>query len=61
MTNEQHKQAYRLFWLTKGHFNTTEETILASAKGYFNRLWTNNERVVYAEEGFEEAYENRHT
>lgn len=51
------KEAYRLFWMIKGHFNTDEETILACADGYFKRLWCNNEAYLH-EEGFEEAWKN---
>ena len=51
-----HKEAHRLFWLTKGHL-ADEATVLSCADGYFKRLWGNNERAVYGEEGFEEALE----
>ena len=51
-----HKEAYRLFWMVKGHFNTSEETIFQSAPGYFKRLW-HNEEAYANEEGFEEAYQ----
>lgn len=50
------KEAYRLFYMVKGHLDTTEETILASYEGYFRRLWGNHE-ACYHEEGFEEAYQ----
>lgn len=33
------KEAYRLFFLVKGHLDCTPETALASANGYFKRLW----------------------
>ena len=49
------KEAYRLFWMVKGHLNTTHETIMQSADGYFRRLWGNHE-ACYHEDGFEEAY-----
>jgi len=49
------KEAYRLFWMVKGHLNTTHETIMQSADGYFKRLWGNHE-ACYHEDGFEEAY-----
>ena len=51
----EEKEAYRLFWMVKGHFNTTHETIMQSADGYFRRLWGNHE-ACYHEDGFEEAY-----
>lgn len=56
MTLKERKEAYRLFWMVKGHINTSEETILASADGYFKRLWGNHE-ACYHEEGFEEAWQ----
>jgi len=54
------KEAYRLFWMVKGHLNASHETIMSSADGYFKRLWGNHE-ACYHEEGFEEAYKNRLT
>lgn len=33
------KEAYRLFFMIKGHLNATPETVLASAEGYYKRLW----------------------
>ena len=33
------KEAYELFWLVKGHLNSTHETIMSSKNGYFKRLW----------------------
>ena len=56
MTKPSHKEAHRLFWMVKGHLNTTEKTIIASYDGYFKRLWNNNESYLH-EEGFEEAYQ----
>ena len=53
---DEEKEAYRLFWLVKGHLNTSSETIKSSYNSYFKRLWNNNERAVYGTEGFEEAY-----
>lgn len=56
MSEFSHKEAHRLFWMVKGHLNTSEKTIFQSAPGYFKRLWYNEE--AYAkEEGFEEAYQ----
>jgi len=54
------KEAYRLFWMVKGHLNASHETIMSSADGYFKRLWGNHE-ACYHEEGFEEAYKKRLT
>lgn len=49
------KEAYRIFWMVKGHFNATESCILSCYDSYFKRLWYNEEAYLY-EEGFEEAY-----
>ncbi|MBR19634.1 MAG: hypothetical protein CMA64_05765 [Euryarchaeota archaeon] len=60
MTEEEElKEAYRLFWLVKGHIATSPETALSSADGYFKRLWidgSNGAPIYEYEEGFEEAY-----
>jgi len=49
------KDAYRVFWIVKGHFNATEECILDCYDSYFKRVWYNEEAYIYLE-GFEEAY-----
>lgn len=54
MSNEELKEAARLFWIIKGHL-TDEDTMKESYNGYFRRLWGNHENVVH-EEGFEEAW-----
>ena len=51
---KDNKEAYRLFYMVKGHF-ASHETVLASANGYFRRLWGNHE-ACYHEDGFEEAF-----
>jgi hypothetical protein len=51
-----HKEAHRLFWMVKGHLDSSEQTVFQSAPGYFKRLWGNHE-ACYREEGFEEAYQ----
>tara|TARA_B100000900_G_scaffold373892_1_gene354801 strand:+ start:3627 stop:3827 length:201 start_codon:yes stop_codon:yes gene_type:complete len=59
LTDEERKEAYRLFWLVKGHLNTSEDTILSCADSYFKRLWidgSNGAPLYEREEGFEEAY-----
>jgi len=33
------KEEYRLFFLVKGHLDASPETVVASANGYFRRLW----------------------
>ena len=53
------KEAARLFWLTKGHLNTTEETLRSTHDSYFKRLWiagSNGAPLYDYEEGFEEAW-----
>jgi len=50
------KEAYRLFWLVKGHLNTTHECILDSYDSYFKRVWYNEESYIH-EDGFEEAWQ----
>ena len=62
MTAEEHKEAYRLFWLVKGHLNTTEETVMSSQNSYFKRLWvagSNGAPIGDYQEGFEEAYRDK--
>ena len=53
------KEAYELFWLVKGHLNSTHETIMSSKNGYFKRLWNlhqgENMYDMYGD-GFEEAW-----
>ena len=56
MSEFSHKEAHRLFWMVKGHLDTSEQTILESAPGYFKRMWNNNEAYLH-EDGFEEAYQ----
>ena len=52
------KEAARLFWLTKGHLNTTEETLRSSHDSYFKRLWvagSNGAPLYDYENGFEDG------
>ena len=56
---DDEKEAYRLFWLVKGHLDTSHETIISSYDGYFKRLWGNCERAEYGMEAFEEAYKKK--
>ena len=49
------KEAYRIFWIVKGHFNATESCILDCYDGYFKRVWYMEEAYL-REDGFEEAY-----
>ena len=40
MPNHENKEAWKLWYMVKGHLNTTEETVLSSQNGYFRRLWS---------------------
>ena len=59
MSKVDFKEACRLFWMVKGHINTTETVIMECYDGYFNRMWYNSESYVHTE-GFEEAWENKY-
>ena len=62
MTKEL-KEAYRLFFLVKGHLDCTPETALASANGYFKRLWydgANGAPLYDYEEEFKKAWEDKY-
>ena len=37
--NAELKEAYRLFFMVKGHMDCTPKTALSCANGYFKRLW----------------------
>ena len=50
------KEAYRIFWMVKGHFNTSEHCILDSYDSYFKRVWYMEETYLHIE-GFEEAWQ----
>ena len=57
------KEAYRLFYMVKGHLNATPETVLGSAEGYYKRLWYDGANGAplydYAEQ-FEKAWREKH-
>ncbi len=63
MTPEFRKEAYRRFWLVKGHLachTWSEEDIISMYNSYFVRLWKdgcNGAPLYEYEKGFEEAYE----
>lgn len=59
MSNIDFKKACRLFWMVKGHFNTTDAVIVECYDGYFKRMWYNGESYVHTE-GFEEAWEKKY-
>ena len=58
MSLEKTKEAYRLFWLVKGHLNTSHQCILDCYDSYFKRVWYNEESYVH-EHGFEEAWQKK--
>lgn len=39
MDEAELKEAYRLFWMVKGHIDCSDRTALDSADSYFKRLW----------------------
>lgn len=58
-TEKELKEAYRLFFMVKGHLDCTPETALASAEGYFKRLWyagANGAPLYDYADQFEEAW-----
>ncbi len=57
------KEAYRLFYMVKGHLDATPETVLASADGYFKRLWYaggNGAPLYDYDEQFEIAWKKKY-
>lgn len=62
-TAEEIKEAYRLFFLVKGHLDCTPEMALASADGYFKRLWYDGgdgAPLYLYDENFEKAWAEKH-
>ena len=64
MSPEFRKEAYRLFWLVKGHLGChtwSDEAIIKMHDSYFKRLWCmyQGEDTSVLLEGFEEAYQKR--
>tara|TARA_A100001388_G_C28515267_1_gene378295 strand:+ start:227 stop:436 length:210 start_codon:yes stop_codon:yes gene_type:complete len=49
------RDACLIFWLVKGHLNTSLDTVYSSYNGYFKRVWY-DEETWYKYDGFEEAY-----
>ena len=61
-SDEEIKEAYRLFYLVKGHIDCTHSTALSSANGYFKRLWyagSNGAPLYEKEEEFEILWEKK--
>ena len=62
MTEEFRKEAYRLFWLVKGHLGChdwSDKSIEEMHNSYFKRLWCKyqGDDMSRIEDGFEEAYQ----
>ena len=58
-TDEEIKEAYRLFYMVKGHFNSSHDTVISSQDGYFRRLWragADGAPLYEYEERFEKAW-----
>tara|TARA_B100000497_G_scaffold99004_1_gene111808 strand:- start:121 stop:342 length:222 start_codon:yes stop_codon:yes gene_type:complete len=56
------KEAYRLFWIVKGHIAESDQTALDSYDGYFKRIWidgSNGAPLSDYEEGFEIAWNKK--
>jgi hypothetical protein len=57
------KEAYRLFFMVKGHLNSPVETVLASADSYFKRLWYDGcagAPLYEYDEDFEKAWREKY-
>jgi len=52
------KEAYRIFFLVKGHLDCNEKTALDCYNSYFKRLWYNQEAWI-REEKFEKEYKKK--
>jgi len=39
MPDEKNKEAWRMFYMVKGHFRSNESSVLSAADGYFRRLF----------------------
>jgi len=37
MSSSEIKEAYRIFWMVKGHLNVSQSTVISCADGYFKR------------------------
>ena len=51
------KEVYKMFYMTKGHLNSTEETIYSCYWSYFKRAWYNEEFYRYDDGRFEEEWD----
>jgi len=55
MEQSKIKEAYRIFFLVKGHLDCSQGTALACYDNYFKRCWYNQEAWV-REDAFEKEY-----
>ena len=53
--NVTRKEAFRVFFLVKGHIDVSEKTAYACYDSYFKRLWYSQEAWT-REEAFEKTY-----
>ena len=58
MAQPKIKEAYRIFFLVKGHLNCSESTAYACYDNYFKRCWYNQEAWI-REESFEKEYKKK--
>ena len=49
------KEQCRIFYMVKGHLNSTPETIKKCYESYFKRVWY-DEETYYKLDGFEDCY-----
>lgn len=59
MTQEEFKEANRLFWIVKGHLIPdaySQKDVSAILDSYTRRIWGNIEAYIH-EEGFDQAWE----
>ena len=63
MSGPSHKEACEMFWIVKGHLNTSDETIYSCYDSYFKRMWCSLQGASVQDlgylDGFEEAYANK--
>jgi hypothetical protein len=58
----ERKEAYRMYFLVKGHINITDATAFSSADGYFARLWrdgADGAPLYDYDEAFQKAWEEK--
>ena len=56
------KEAFRIFYLVKGHIDISDEQAYSSYNSYFRRLWfagSNGAPLYEKEDAFEEAWKKK--